>query len=249
MVRLKKGLGQHLLLSEGVLEKLADLVDPGPGDTVVEIGPGTGNLTLKLLERKPKKLIALEKDPEMVKVLRKIENPALEVIEGDATRTDLCSFGQDLKVCGNLPYNVASLIIENVVFHHRCVREGVFMTQKEVALKLSGKERGSWLGAFLETFFEVTYLMSVPSRFFLPRPKVSSGVIKIKKKATAEGGPSDLSKYKKFLLRLFSERKKMLRSKFGAEVLKKAGVDPSWRVHQLSPAQILRLYNVYEEVE
>ena len=244
-MRLKKSYGQHLLRSPGVLREIASSLEIREGETVVEIGGGTGNLTRVLLEEPLGKLYVLELDPEMVERLEEIKDPRLEVLRADASRFEFCSLGENLKLVGNLPYNVGSLIIENVVFHHRCVPLGVFMLQKEVALKLSGKGDVGWLTVFLKTFYEVEYLMSVPPRFFVPPPKVDSGVIRIRKKKEPPG--MNLRRFKSFLTRLFSMRRKKLKRKLGEDILLRAGIDPNLRVEQLQMGDFLKLYNVYEE--
>ncbi len=245
MGRLKKSYGQHLLVSRGVLEKIAGSLDIQDKDVVVEIGGGTGNLTRVLLEYPLRKLYVLELDPEMVEKLSTIEDDRLEVIRADAGRFDLCSLGEELKLVGNLPYNVGSLIVENVVFHHNCVPVGVFMLQKEVALKLTLKSETGWLAVFLNTFYETSYLMSVPPRFFVPPPKVDSGVIRcVRKEAPPE---LDMKRYKGFLTKLFADRRKMLKKKIPERVLLKSGIDPRARVEELSVEDFLRLYNVYQE--
>ncbi len=244
-MELRKSFGQHLLISKGVLKKIASELR-AEGRHVVEIGGGTGNLTREILSTNPAKLTVLEVDPGMVERLKGIGDPRLEVIHADATTFELCSLGSRLLLCGNLPYNVWSGIIERVVFSQRCVEKGVFMLQKETALKLTGKERPGWLGIFFRTYFYAEYLMSVPARFFVPRPKVSSGVIRFYNKH-AEGVPQDLSSYKKFLTHLFSSPRKMLRSKLPMEILREAGIEETKRSQELSLEEVLRLYNVYGE--
>jgi len=121
---------------------------------------------------------------------------------------------------------------------------GVLMLQKEVAEKLIGKGDVGWLTVFLNTFCHTDYLMSVPPRFFIPPPKVDSGVTKIVRK---EDHPEvDLKKYKGFLTRLFSMRRKKLKKKIPEEVLIASGINPDLRVEQLTFEDFLRLYNVYE---
>jgi len=179
----------------------------------------------------------------MVRRLKEIEDSRLEVVCADATDFPLCSFGPELKVTGNLPYNVASLIVENVVRHRSCIPLSVLMLQKEVAFRLLSEK--SWLAVLVSTFYRVEYLMTVPPRFFTPKPKVESGVVRLARRE--ELPPIDTERYKKFLLRLFSGRRKMLRKKIPEDILKKAGIDPKLRVEQISSQEILRLYNVYEE--
>ncbi len=243
-MELKKSYGQHLLVSEGVLRRIVDLLEVEEGQRVVEIGGGTGNLTRVLLEKPLGKLFVLEIDPDMVRRLKEIEDERLEVIRADATDFEFCSLGENLKVVGNLPYNVGSLIVENVVRNKECVSSGVFMLQKEVALKLTGKGEIGWLTVFLRTFFHTEYLMSVPARFFVPRPKVSSGVMRIRRR---EVQPEvDLSRFKAFLVKIFSMKRKKLRKKLPEDVLREAGVNPDLRVEQLKLEDFVRLYNVYE---
>ncbi len=242
-MRLRKGLGQHLLVSEGVIERIADLLEP-EGRYVVEIGGGTGNLTRGILERNPRSLTVIEIDPRMVETLKNIGDQRVRVLEADATAFDLCTLGESLILCGNLPYNVWAGIIERVVLCHRCVERGLFMIQKETALKLTGKAKPGWMGTFFRTYFEAEYIMSVPARFFVPRPKVSSGVVRFTRKH-AEGVPSELKKYKEFLTSLFRSPRKMLRNKVPSELLAKAGIEGTKRAEELSLEEILRLYNVY----
>ena len=242
-MRLKKGLGQHLLISGGVVEKIVSELEP-EGLDVVEIGGGTGYLTRELLKKGPRSLTVIEIDPRMAERLQTIGDPRLRVLEADATSFDLCTVGESLILCGNLPYNVWAGIIERVIICHPCVERGVFMLQKETALKLTGKEKPGWLGIFFRTYFDAVYLMSVPARFFVPKPKVSSGVVRFTKKH-AEGVPSELKKYKEFLTSLFTSPRKMLRKKFPQELLAQAGIEGTRRAEELSLEEILRLYNVY----
>jgi len=245
MVKPKKSLGQHFLRSKGVVERIADALAVGPEDRLVEIGPGTGVLTEELLRRKPQKLTAIELDRELIPLLReRFKNfPNFEVVEGDASKVGFCKFGKPIKLVGNLPYNVGSLIVLNTVFAKDCLERAVFMLQKEVAERLTLKhKKPSWLGVFLNTFFDTEYLMSVPARFFHPPPKVTSAVIRIKPK---QNPPRfNLKEYKTFLEKLFAERRKMLKSKIGENLLKEANIKPTARVEELKTEDFVRLFEV-----
>ncbi|NPB07217.1 MAG: ribosomal RNA small subunit methyltransferase A [Aquificae bacterium] len=244
-MRLKKSFGQHLLISEGVLKKIVEALGVKEGEHVVEIGGGTGNLTRKLLETPLRKLTVLELDPEMVAKLKEIRDERLEVLNEDATRFPFCLLGGELKLAGNLPYNAASLITENLVYHRRCVPLAVFMYQKEVAERLLGKGEQGWLSVFVRTFYEPEYLTTVPPRFFKPPPKVLSGVLRLKRKENAP--PLDAKDYKTFLTRVFAQKRKALKNKLPEELLVKAGVDPSARVEQLSVEQFVKLYELLKQ--
>ncbi len=236
---LKKSFGQHLLVSEGVLKEIARLLKIDSQDVLLEIGGGTGNLTKVLLRHNPAKLIVVELDRDMVRRLKEIEDERLEVIQDDAKSLQICRLADELKVVGNLPYNAASLILENIILHRRCIPFGVFMFQKEVALRLCGKGDLSWLSVFLRTFYEVRYEMSVPARFFKPPPRVQSGVISISRKDAPFEETED---YKRFLTGVFAHRRKKLGKKLPQEVLRRAGIETDRRVDGLELEEFITLY-------
>ncbi|SHK27222.1 16S rRNA (adenine(1518)-N(6)/adenine(1519)-N(6))-dimethyltransferase RsmA [Thermocrinis minervae] len=240
-VRLKKHLGQHLLVSGGVIKKIVEYAQIEAGDKVVEIGPGTGNLTKALLETPLSELHLVEIDKQMVEKLKQLQDPRLHIHHADATSFDFCLLGKDLKVLGNLPYNVASLILERIVFCKECINFGLFMVQKEVAQKLI--EGPSWLGSFIQTFYRIEYLMSVPPKFFVPPPKVTSALIRLTREEKAK--IEDLEDYKGFLLKLYSQGRKMLKNKLDVSILERAGIDPKRRTEELSLEEIIRLYHEY----
>ncbi|MFN7064651.1 MAG: 16S rRNA (adenine(1518)-N(6)/adenine(1519)-N(6))-dimethyltransferase RsmA [Aquificaceae bacterium] len=243
-MRLKKHLGQHLLIAQGVLERIAQFIDPKEGEILVEIGPGTGNLTKKLLPYPFKELHLLEIDPDMIEELKKsIEDKRIFLHRADAVSFDLCSLGDKIKVFGNLPYKVGSLILENTIFHHSCVPQAIYMLQKEVAEKI---QRGpSWLSTFVRSFYRVEYLMSLPSRFFHPKPKVQSALIRLLRR---ENPPKlDLRDYKGFLTELHTMKRKALRNKLPEGLLIELSIDPMLRIEALDPDKILLLYNIHKK--
>ncbi|RMH79361.1 MAG: ribosomal RNA small subunit methyltransferase A [Acidobacteria bacterium] len=243
-MRLKKALGQHLLVAKDVLSKIAQLIDPKEDEVLLEIGPGTGNLTKEVLKYPFKEIHLLELDPQMVNFLMEnLKDPRIRIHNEDARYFDFCSLSPDLKVFGNLPYNVASLIVERTIFQHRCVREAVYMLQKEVGEKL--KKGPSWLSTFVRTFYHVDYLMSLPARFFRPPPKVQSALLRFTRK---ENPPQmDLENYKAFLTKLYSSKRKALKSKLPEELLISLNIDPMLRVEALKLEEVLLLYNTWQK--
>lgn len=240
-MRLKKSYGQHLLVSPGVIKAIVKHALIEEGDVLVEIGPGTGNLTRELLNSPLKKLYLIEIDPQMIQELVNIKDERLSIVQADATEFDFCSFGERLKLIGNLPYNVASLIIENTVIHRKCIPFALYMLQKEVAEKLL--KGSSWLSTFVRTFYQLRYVMSVPARFFLPPPKVQSAVLEFVRKESWDE-VKDVKDYKIFLVKLYSMKRKAIKNKLSEDILKKAGVDPLVRVEELSVSDILLLYKL-----
>jgi len=249
MVRPKKRFGQHFLKSKGIVEKIVQALNIDGESVILEIGAGTGVLTEEILKRNPKKLIAVEVDRELIPLLEEKfgKYPNFELINKDATELSFCQFFRQLKLVGNLPYNVASLIVLNTVFAKNCVERAVYMVQKEVAQRLTLKGKPSWLGIFVNTFFDTRYLFSVPPRFFFPPPKVVSAVVKFAPKVNPP--PFDLEDYKGFLEKLFFQPKRVLRKKIPAEVLQRAGISPDARIHQLTLEEIWRLYETYRGLE
>lgn len=246
----KKWLGQHLLIAPGIIEKIVDYMEISPEDIVVEVGVGTGQLTEEILKRNPKKLYGIEIDKEAYPIIKeKFGNfKNFELIEKDFFDVNLREIAKDrkIKVVGNLPYNVASLILVNMSFYLDILSLCVFMLQKEVAEKLIAKPKTknyTFLSVFLQTFFDIEYLMSVPARFFKPPPKVTSAVIRMKPK---EKIPDfNIKDYKNFVSMLFSSRRKMLRSKIKLEILEKAEIKPTSRAEELSIEEFVRLFEVY----
>ena len=237
---LKKRFAQHLLIGSGILQKLVDLAEIKPKETVVEIGPGTGNLTKKLLNTPLKKLFLIEIDPEMIEHLKNIiKDERVVFINADATKFDFSLLKErNLKLIGNLPYNVASLIIENTVMHKNYIPCAFYMVQKEVAERLINEK--SWLSIFVKTFYEIKYLMSIPAKFFIPPPKVISAFIKLERKDFKES--FNLKEYKNFLTKLFSQKRKMIKHKIDETYLKKSGISGEKRVEELELKDFLSLY-------
>jgi len=243
----KKKFGQHLLIAQGVIEKIVDFAEIKPEDIVVEIGVGTGQLTQEILKRNPKKLYGIEIDKTAYPIIEEkfasYEN--FELIKEDVLKVNLFELakGQKIKVIGNLPYNISSLILVNCVFYIDVIERTVFMLQKEVAEKLTAKPKTkayTFLSVFIQTFFEVEYLMSVPARFFSPPPKVTSAVVRMFPKKDI---PSiDKKEFKNFVSALFSGRRKMLRKKLDRCVLERAGINPTARVEELEVKDFLKLY-------
>ncbi len=245
--RTKKKFGQHLLIASGVIQKIVDEIDVQPEDIIVEIGVGTGQLTEEILKRNPKKLYGIEIDPEAYPIIEEkfSEYKNFQLIKKDFFDVNLfeLSEGQKIKVVGNLPYNVASLILVNMPFYIDIIQLCVFMLQKEVAEKLIAKPKTkqyTFLSVFIQTFFDVEYVMSVPARFFKPPPKVTSAVVKLIPK---EKPPIDkVKEYKNFVSHLFSARRKMLRTKLPVEVLKKADIPETARAEELTVEDFINLF-------
>ncbi len=250
----KKKFGQHLLISEGVIRKIVDTIEISEEDTVVEIGVGTGQLTEEILKRNPKVLYGIEIDETAYPVIeeRFKDYRNFILIKKDFFDVNLRELAKDsrIKLVGNLPYNVSSLILVNTVFFIDIMERAVFMVQKEVAEKLISKPKTknyTFLTVFIQTFFYVDYIMSVPARFFKPPPKVTSAVVRLIPKENIPVPFEEIKKYKNFVSSLFSNKRKMLRTKLDKYILDKAGIKDTARVEELTLNDFINLYNIHKE--
>ncbi|MCD7462030.1 Ribosomal RNA small subunit methyltransferase, mitochondrial [Datura stramonium] len=182
-IYLLKSRGQHLLMNPRVLNSIVQKSNILPTDTVLEIGPGTGNLTLKLLEV-AEKVIAIEIDKRMVEILHnRVSERGLQdrltVICQDALKTEFPRF--DLMVA-NIPYGISSPLVAKLVYGKNSYRSGTLLLQKEFARRLlanPGDSEFNRLAVNVKLVADVEFVMNVSKKDFLPCPKVDSSVVKI----------------------------------------------------------------------
>lgn len=177
------GLGQHVLKNPLVVQSMVDRASLRPTDTVLEVGPGTGNMTVKLLE-KVKQVIACELDPRMVaELLKRVQGTPyqskLRVIAGDVLKCDLPEFD----VCvANLPYQISSPFVFKLLLHRPAFRCAVLMFQREFAQRLiarAGDKLYCRLSVNTQLLARVDHLMKVGKNNFRPPPKVESSVVRL----------------------------------------------------------------------
>jgi 16S rRNA (adenine1518-N6/adenine1519-N6)-dimethyltransferase len=176
----KRSLGQNFLTDSNIARKIVDSLDIRPGDNVLEIGPGRGALTRHILDRQPGRLMVLEKDEDLASVLT-AAYPSIELMAGDALEFPWQTLESEAgwKIVGNLPYNIASPLIWDIVSRARFA-SAVFMVQLEVGQRLKapsgGKDYGA-LSVWIQSHARVELLFKVPPQVFQPQPKVTSAVM------------------------------------------------------------------------
>ena len=176
MSKPKKKWGQNFLRNRGAVEKIVAAVEPGPEESIVEIGPGEGVLTEKLLEL-GRPLLAFEIDPELAVRLQSRFGETIEIRNEDAV--DAVLPDRPYRAVGNLPYNVGTPILRRVIADPNC-RRAVFMLQKEVADRLVAKpatEQYGYLTLYREVFATASILARLGPKSFYPPPKVDSAVV------------------------------------------------------------------------
>lgn len=222
--RPNKGLGQNFLIDANILAIIADTAGLRPDESVLEIGPGLGALTERLIPR-AKTVTCIEKDPVMVAYL-KSRLSGFTLIEQDALDVDLDALfaGGITKVAANLPYSVASrLMVDIAECAHRPVRMSLTI-QKEVADRLTappGGEHYGILGILTGVFYENTLVKKISPTCFLPPPKVWSAVVKMERRAEPLVEERDYAVFKQLVKSCFSQRRKQI-----GTILRKMGIEP-----------------------
>lgn len=249
-----KAFGQNYLFDLNLTARIARLAGDISGHTVFEVGPGPGGLTRMLLaETKADKIIAVEKDPRFIEALQPLvdlSQEKLNVIEGDALRTDLVALSPAPRlVIANLPYNIGTELLISWLHTPNEFTQFILMFQKEVAERIVAKPKTKAYGrlaVLAQNLCEAKIALNVPPSAFTPPPKVTSSVIHLKPKPDAHKVPIDT--LEKLTAAAFGQRRKMLRQsmKPWLHILEQAGIDNSLRPEDLSVQDFLRLAQMIE---
>lgn len=245
----KRSLGQNFLRDPNTARRIVALLDIGPDDRVLEIGPGRGALTGHVLDAAPATAAALEKDAHLAALLKeRLPGLALAVADALEAPWERLVPGRPWKIVGNLPYNVASPLMWEIFSRARFER-AVFMVQKEVGRRLAawpgGREYGA-LSVWVQSFVTPRLVFVVGPGAFSPRPKVDSAVLSFHPRADVE--PFDPQALSALLKLCFQKRRKqlgnILKSHWNDSIgqwFEQAGLAPSRRPEELSPGQFRSL--------
>ena len=263
-LRARKELGQNFLKDTQVAERIVERADLVPDDVVLEIGAGLGVMTIAAA-RKAGKVIAVEKDRQLVPLLR------AELLVHGFSHVRICEenilsvpltqlAGPDslpLVVIGNLPYNISSQIVVKLIQERQRVNRAVLMFQKELAERLCagpGTKVYGRLSVILQYCADLTYLFDVRATQFHPRPKVDSAVLGIRFKSHILQPVNDEQLFARVVQAAFGQRRKTLRnslsggflpldSSSAVKVLEACGIDPRRRAETLSVQEFVMLAN------
>jgi 16S rRNA (adenine1518-N6/adenine1519-N6)-dimethyltransferase len=180
-----KRLGQNFLTDQRIIQLIVEALEPRPDETIVEIGPGRGALTTPLLDRAGS-MVAIEFDRNLIPLLtEKFSSEHFRLVQSDALVTDICDVirpATKTRIVANLPYNVATAILQRLIEQRNCITEMVLMLQKEVVERItadpSSAERG-YLSVFVQAYCETEKLFDVAPSSFRPAPKVWSSVLRL----------------------------------------------------------------------
>ena len=259
MIRAKKSLGQNFLTDQNIITKIVNISEL-KDKNILEIGPGTGNLTKEILEKKPKKVFVVEKDDNLARLLKDKFQNKIEVINDDILQTDENLLSEHtLTVFGNLPYNISTEILINWILK---IKEKVWfdclilMFQKEVADRIisnfNTKNYGR-LTIMAKWRLDIRKICDISPSSFRPKPKVNSTLLlfKPKKKFFEFKNPKNLEKITRIF---FMHRRKMIKKSyhklFGKDnnIALKFGVNLNSRPQNLDIETYFKLTKEYEKL-
>jgi len=260
VIKAKKSLGQNFLIDQNIIDKIIDIVEI-KDKSVLEIGPGTGNLTKNILKKKPKRLLVVEKDNDLVKFLYKNFDNQIKIINDDILKIDENNLDTNiLTVFGNLPYNISTEIlckwILNIKDKHFWFDQLVLMFQKEVAERIIAKFNTKNYGrlSILSNWkLEIEKICDVQPSSFFPKPKIDSSILLLKPKQNffPLTNPKNLEKLTRIF---FMHRRKMLKKSYNqlfngnADIANKLDIDLSLRPQNLNFEIYYKLSEEYENL-
>jgi len=260
MIKAKKSLGQNFLIDQNIIDKIVNLININD-KSILEIGPGTGNLTKNILKKNPKKLIVIEKDNNLAELLEKELGSNIRIINDDVLKIDETNLDADiLTVFGNLPYNISTEILCNWILNiedkNFWFDSLVLMFQKEVADRIiaefNTKNYGR-LSILANWKLRIEKICNVKSSSFFPKPKVESTVLLFKPKLDFYPlkNPKNLEKITRIF---FMHRRKMLKKPFNQifngnfDVSNKLKIDLNLRPQNLNFETYYKLSEEYENL-
>ncbi|MDA7476168.1 16S rRNA (adenine(1518)-N(6)/adenine(1519)-N(6))-dimethyltransferase RsmA [Candidatus Pelagibacter ubique] len=258
-IKAKKSLGQNFLIDREVLEKIVSITDITNKD-VLEIGPGSGNLTTYILKKKPKKLYVVEKDDDLAILLKEKFDTEIKIINDDILKVSESTISdQKLSVFGNLPFNISTEILSKWILNigsNFWFDSLILMFQKEVADRIISEFNNSNYGrlSILSSWkLNVKKILDIKPQSFSPRPKIDSSLLLFTPKENffKLKDPKNLEKITRIF---FSQRRKMLKKPFnqvfdnGKEVAEKFNIDLNLRPQNLEPEVYFKLVKEYEDL-
>ena len=260
MIKAKKSLGQNFLIDKNVIDKISSILDIN-NKTILEVGPGTGNLTSALLNKKPKKMYVIEKDNSLVELLKKNYNDQIIIINDDVLKINENFISKEkLIVFGNLPYNISTEILckwiinlndQKIWFDYL-----LLMFQKEVADRIISNFNSADYGrlSILANWkLNIKKIIDIKPNSFSPRPKIDSTLLlfSIKKSFFKIKDPLNLEKITRIF---FNHRRKMIKKPFNqifpnnSKLLSKLNLNLNLRPQNLNYETYYKLTEEYEKL-
>ena len=258
MIKAKKSLGQNFLTDENIIHKITNIVKI-KNKKILEVGPGTGNLTSAILKKKPEKILVIEKDNELVNFLKEKFNNNIEIINKDILNINENILNNDpLTVFGNLPYNISTEIlckwILNINDKKIWFDNLILMFQKEVANRIISKFNSNEYGRLsiiANWKLDIEKIFDIKPSSFSPRPKINSSLLLFKPKKIFYK-LKDARNLEKITRIFFNHRRKMIKKPFNQlfngnlEIASKLNIDLNLRPQNLNHQTYYKLTEEYE---
>ena len=244
----RKRFGQNFLVDNQIVDRIIATISPKKSDNIVEIGPGMGALTFPLLEHLDH-LRVIEIDRDLISFLKSKEQDKLTIYEADALKFDYGLISNNLRIVGNLPYNISSPLLFHLLSSKNQIIDMTFMLQKEVADRIvarSGNKTYGRLSVMMQTFFQVESVFTVPKESFNPQPKIESAILYLKTRSKPLTQNTEL--LQKIVKISFSQRRKTLKNCLKSILSQEqTKIDLSQRAEMLSVENFITLMKDYEK--
>ena len=255
----KKSLGQNFLIDQVIINKIIEVGCLQENDNVLEIGPGTGNLSEKILKKNPKSLYVIEKDQNLVNILKKKFSDKINIINEDILKYDLGHIKKNVVVFGNLPYNISSQILTKIIKYPNSIfsfKKLIFMFQKEVADRILANYNTKFYGrlSIISSWkLKIEKIMDINPASFFPKPKVISSLLVFEPRLNfiKLKNPQNLEKITNVF---FNQRRKMIKKplkilfKDHEQIIKKLNLNTDLRPQNLSKETYLQICLRYEDL-
>jgi len=247
--RPRKRFGQNFLQNPHIIDAIVRAFNPQATDHVVEIGPGLGALTQPLL-RQLNALTAIEIDRDLQAHLALMPEALgkLNLVDADALSIDYSDLGEDLRVIGNLPYNISTPLLIHLLHHVKHIKDMHFMLQKEVVERLAagpGSKAYGRLSVIVQYHCEVEHLFNVPADAFFPKPKVESAIVCMTPYRVSPYPVVPFTELERLVACAFSMRRKTLANNLkpilNAAELTTLGINPLLRPEQISVSEYVQI--------
>ncbi len=249
--RARKRFGQHFLHDQNIIHKIISALNPQPQQSIIEIGPGQGALTLPLLKR-CQRLTAIELDRDLIPILQQKSASIgeLTLVNQDVLKLELSELQlpTPLRLVGNLPYNISTPLMFHLLKSSNLIGDMVFMLQKEVAERIIATPHSKLYGkltVMMQYFCASEYLFDVPPGCFSPPPKVDSSVIRLRPYSTPLHQVDNYQALEQLVSAAFNQRRKTisnsLKNLLNKGTIAELGIDPSARAENLTLADFVQL--------
>ena len=259
-IKAKKSLGQNFLIDRNIIKSIVNIGDIKKNNVILEVGPGTGNLTEYILKKNPKKIFVIEKDSNLVNLLNGKFSDKINILNKDVLKFDLNNISKEkIIIFGNLPYNISTKILTQWITTHekfKCYKKLILMFQKEVADRILAKTNSRNYGrlSIISNWrLNIKKEFNISPQCFFPKPKVDSTLLSFvpKKEFYYIKNPENLEKITRIF---FNQRRKMIKNplkqifKNPDIVVEKLNLDVNLRPQNLSPLNYFEITKEYENL-